>query len=254
MDSASKDDLFEYLLRLGDSCLILGQRLGEWCGHGPVLEEDIALTNIALDLIGQANALLGYAGEIEAKGRDADKLAFLRDGGDFRNLLLAEQPNGDFAVTVVRQFLFDAWQVASWRALGTGADRRVAEIATKGLKEATYHLRYSSEWILRLGDGTEESHARAQAALDALWPYSGELFQSDALHQRLVAAGIAPAQIAIRAAWNAGIEPVLREATLQRPADGWMQGGGLDGRHSEHLGHLLAELQFMQRAYPGAQW
>lgn len=254
MDVTTKNDLFEYLLRLGDSCLVLGQRLGEWCGHGPILEEDIALTNTALDLIGQANALLGFAGEVEGKNRDADQLAFLRDGYDFRNLLLVEQPNGDFAATIVRQFLFDAWQVTSWRALSACADQRLAAIAAKGFKEASYHLRYSGDWIQRLGDGTAESHGRCQKALEALWPYSGEMFEADEVHLRLAKLGIAPDQQAIRETWNATVEPILRAATLQRPDDGWMHRGGLSGRHSEHLGHLLAELQFMQRAYPGAQW
>lgn len=254
MDDATKNALIDYVLRLGDSCLVLGQRLGEWCGHAPILEEDIALTNTALDLIGQANALLGYVGELEGKGRDADALAFLRDGYDFRNLLLAEQPNGDFAVTLARQFLFDAWHVATLEALSGGADRGLADIAAKGLKEARYHLRYSSEWIIRLGDGTEQSRARSQKALEDLWRFSGELFETDAVHATLQAAGIAPDQALIHSAWNATIANTLHEATLQRPHDGWMQLGGLNGRHSEHLGHLLAELQFMQRAYPGARW
>jgi ring-1,2-phenylacetyl-CoA epoxidase subunit PaaC len=250
----AKNDLFDYLLRLGDSGLILGQRLGEWCGHAPVLEVDIALTNTALDLIGQANALLGYAGETEGKGRDADKLAFTRDGFDFRNLLICERPNGDFAQTIARQFLFDAWQAPTLAALAKGADRRLADIAAKALKEATYHLRHSGEWVVRLGDGTAESKQRMQAAIDGIWMYTGEMFEADALHQRLQQAGIAPDQEAVRAAWNKTIADVLADATLMRPTDGWMQQGGIAGRHSEHLGHMLSEMQFLQRAYPNSQW
>ncbi len=254
MTDIAKDQLFEYLLRLGDSSLILGQRLSEWCGHGPELEEDIALINIALDLIGQARSLLTYAGEVEGRGRDEDVLAFLRDGTDYRNLLLVEQPNQDFAYTIARQFLFDAFHLEQQRALMGSRDETLAAIAGKSVKEVTYHLRHSSEWLVRLGDGTPLSHDKMQTALDDLWMYSGEMFEMDALEAALVEAGVAPDRAALRPAWEARVAAVIEEATLQRPDDGWMQSGGLRGRHSEHLGHILAEMQHLQRAHPGAQW
>ncbi|MBN9526549.1 MAG: phenylacetate-CoA oxygenase subunit PaaC [Alphaproteobacteria bacterium] len=246
--------LFSYLLRQGDSCLILGHRLSEWCGHAPQLELDIALANIALDLTGQADAFLGLAAEVEGQGRDADALAFHRDVLDYRNLLLVELPNEDFGLTIARQFLFDAWQVEFYGALARSSDQRVAALAAKGLREATYHERFSGEWLVRLGDGTDESHARAQAAIDELWTYTGEMFECDALVAGLVERGIAPDHRGLKAAWDARVADVLAEATLRRPADGWMQSGGLKGRHGEALGHLLAEMQFLPRAYPGARW
>lgn len=246
--------LFEYLLRLGDSCLVLGHRVSEWCGHAPELEEDIALANVALDLTGQADALLGYAARIEGKGRDADALAFLRDAWDFRNLLLCERQNGDFAHTILRQFLFDAWQAELYAALARSTDAELAGIAAKGVKEAQYHLRHSGEWVVRLGDGTDESHARAQAALDAFWPYTGEMFETDATAKELAAAGIAPDMAPIEAAWSRTVDEVLAQSTLARPKSGWMQTGGFKGRHGEDLGHLLATMQFLPRAYPGAKW
>jgi ring-1,2-phenylacetyl-CoA epoxidase subunit PaaC len=246
--------LFSYLLRQGDSCLILGHRLSEWCGHAPQLELDIALANIALDLTGQADAFLGLAAEVEGQGRDADALAFHRDVLDYRNLLLVELPNEDFGLTIARQFLFDAWQVEFYAALARSSDQRVAALAAKGLREATYHERFSGEWLVRLGDGTDESHARAQAAIDELWTYTGEMFEHDALVAGLVERGIAPAPQGLKAGWDGRVADVLAEATLRRPADGWMQSGGLNGRHGEALGHLLAEMQFLPRAYPGARW
>lgn len=246
--------LFSYLLRQGDSCLILGHRLSEWCGHAPQLELDIALANVALDLTGQADAFLTLAAEVEGQGRDADALAFHRDVLDYRNLLLVEQPNEDFGLTIARQFLFDAWQVEFYGALARSADPRLAALAAKGLREATYHERFSGEWLVRLGDGTDESHARAQGAIDELWTYTGEMFERDAIVDALVAQGIAPDPQALKPAWDARVAEVLAEATLRRPADGWMQSGGLKGRHGEALGHLLAELQFLPRAYPGARW
>ena len=254
MTDIAKDQLFEYLLRLGDSSLILGQRLSEWCGHGPELEEDIALINVALDLIGQARSLLTYAGEVEGRGRDEDQLAFLRDGTDYRNLLLVEQPNQDFAYTIARQFLFDAFHLELQRALLGSRDERLAAIAGKSVKEVTYHLRHSSEWLVRLGDGTPFSHDKMQTALDDLWMYSGEMFEMDALETALAEAGVVPDRGALRPAWEARVSAVIEEATLQRPDDGWMQSGGLRGRHSEHLGHIRAEMQHLQRAHPGAQW
>jgi ring-1,2-phenylacetyl-CoA epoxidase subunit PaaC len=244
--------LFEYLLRHGDSCLILGHRVSEWCGHAPELEQDIALANIGLDLTGQADQFLAFAGELEAKGRDADKLAFLRDAWDFRNALLCERPNGDFAHTMVRQFLFDAWQVEVLAALARSSDARLAGIAAKAAKEASYHLRHSGEWVVRLGDGTAESHARAQAAVDALWEYTGEFFEEDAVTAAL--ADLVPAPASLKPAWTATVNEVLSEATLRRPKDGWTQTGGHAGRHSEALGHLLATMQFLPRAYPGTTW
>jgi len=254
--------LFQYLLRLGDSPLILAQRLGEWVGKGPAIEEDIALANVGLDLIGQARLWLSYAGEVEARyrgaGRSEDQLAFTRDGGEFRNLLLVEQPNGDYADTMGRQFLFDVWHLLVLRALARSADARVADIAAKGAKEAAYHVERSGDWVIRLGDGTEESHARMQAAIDGLWMYTGEMFAADAVERALAERGIAADLAALEAPWRRHVDAVLAEATLAVPQDPWMQGaggrGGKQGIHTEHLGRLLAEMQFLQRAYPNAQW
>ena len=247
--------LFSYTLRLADSALVLGHRLSEWIGHAPLLEEELALGNVALDLIGEARALYAYAGAIEGKGRDDDALAYLRDAHDFRNILLVEQPNGDFAVTICRQFLYSAFIHPFWRALARSTDATLAAIAAKAEKEAAYHLRHASEWLIRLGDGTDESHRRAQAALDELWPYAGEMFESDAVEQALIAQGTAVDPEMLRAEWERDVDGVLAEATLAKPAaSSWMQSGGRSGRHSEHLGHLLAEMQFLQRAYPGATW
>ena len=246
--------LLTYILRLADNALILGHRLSEWIGHAPLLEEELALGNVALDLIGQARPLYAYAGTVEGQGRDEDSLAYLRDAHDFRNILLVEQPNGDFAVTIIRQFFYAAFMHPFWRALARSRDATLAAIAAKAEKEAAYHLRHASEWLIRLGDGTEESHRRAQAALDELWPYAGELFERDAVEQDLVAEGIAVDPESLRAEWERSVDSVLAEATLAKPAAGWMQSGGRNGRHSEHLGHLLAEMQFLQRAYPGATW
>jgi ring-1,2-phenylacetyl-CoA epoxidase subunit PaaC len=247
-------NLFEYVLGLADDALILGHRLSEWCGHAPLLEEELALANIGLDLIGQAQRLYDYSGEMEGKGRDQDALAYLRDALAYRNLLLVEQPNGDFAMTIARQFLYAAYAAPFWRATTGSCDMTLAGIAADAQHEADYHLRHAREWLVRLGDGTPESHRRAQEALDALWPYTGELFESDEMVRTLVAEGVAADPAPIRAAWDTTVDAVLAEATLSRPADGWMQTGGRRGRHSEHLGYLLAELQFLQRAYPGATW
>jgi ring-1,2-phenylacetyl-CoA epoxidase subunit PaaC len=246
--------LFLYTLRLADNALILGHRLSEWIGHAPLLEEELALGNVALDFIGQARALYGYAGEVEGKGRDEDALAYLRDAPDFRNILLVEQPNSDFAHTIVRQFLYSAFMHPLWRALTRSRDATLAAIAAKAEKEVAYHLRHASEWLIRLGDGTAESHRRAQAALDELWPYAGEMFESDAVEQALIAGGIAADPAPLHEDWQRRVDSVLAEATLTKPAGTWMQSGGRSGRHSEHLGHLLAEMQFLQRAYPGATW
>lgn len=251
---SGQDALFEYLLRLGDNALILGHRLSEWCGHSPALEEDLALSNVALDLIGQTQLWLNLAGEVEGKGRDADKLAYLRDARDFRNLLLVEQPNGDFAATMARQFYFDAWHYLLLRELTGSKDARVAEIAAKGLKEATYHLERSQEWVLRLGDGTEESHRRMQAAVDDLWMYTGEMFESDEVDQAMVREGVGPDLSSLHEPWLGLMQSTAEEATLTLPQPGWAQRGGKRGIHSEHLGYILSDLQFLQRAYPNATW
>lgn len=245
---------FEYLLRLADDRLVLGHRLSEWCGHAPILEEDIALANIALDLIGQASALLKLAGGIEGKGRTDDALAYFRDAIEFRNAQLVELPNGDFAATIVRQFLFDAWDVLLLERLTTATDESLAGIAAKALKEARYHLRHSAEWVRMLGDGTAESHARAQRALDELWPYTHELFLVDAIDREAVAAGIGVDTEALRPVWQETVERVLRDATLTRPKNGFAPRGGRTGRHTEHLGRMLADMQSLARAHPGAAW
>ena len=247
--------LFQFLLRMGDNTLILGHRVSEWCGHAPVLEEDIALANTALDLIGQTQFWLGLAGEVEGHGRSADDLAFLRDAWDFRNLLLVELPNGDFGQTLMRQFLFDAFQSVLLGRLMTSSDARVAEIAAKASKEVAYHVERSADTVVGLGDGTDESHARMQAALDYLWPYVGEMFQGDAVDAAMAEAGIAPDPASLRADFDALVERVLSEATLDIPKGGFAHRGGRTGTmHTEHLGHLLATMQWLQRAYPGASW
>jgi ring-1,2-phenylacetyl-CoA epoxidase subunit PaaC len=250
----SAPDLLCYLLRLGDTSLILGQRLGEWVGHAPALEEDLGLGNLALDFIGQARLLLSYAGEIEGRGRDEDALAFLRDAPEFANLTLAEQPNGDFGRTMVRQWLIDAWQLEIYEELQASTDTRLAGIAAKALKETRYHYRFSSAWLVRLGDGTEESHRRVQDSVDALWKFTGELFAADEIDERLAAAGVAPRLEALQPRWSARVGAALQEATLTRPTSISFPWHGKRGIHTEHLGHMLGELQFLQRAYPGAQW
>ena len=246
--------LFEYLLRLGDNCLILSQRLSEWCGHGPVLEEDIALTNVALDLLGHARFWLSYAGEIERAGRGEDNLASLRDAGDFRNVLLVEQANGDYAVTTARQFYFDVWHRLLLEKLQHSSDARIAEIAAKALKEVTYHVERSGDWVIRLGDGTAESHQRMQSAVDDLWMYTGEVFETDAVDREMEERGIGPDPAGLREPWFDQVRQTLSEATLTLPSGKWMQRGGKQGVHTEKLGYILAEMQFLQRAYPGAQW
>lgn len=243
-----------YTLRLADTALVLGHRLSEWCGHGPMLEEDLALANMALDLIGQARSLYAYAGECEGAGRGEDQLAYLRDCPEWRNLLLVERPRGDFAFTILRQFLFAAYAHPLFERLMASQDTVLAAIAAKAVKEMAYHLRHSAEWVIRLGDGTEESAARLQEALAELWPFTGEMFECDGVEQALVDVGIAVNPADIRPIWDATVDRVFAEALLTRPQQCWMQTGGRQGRHSEHLGHLLADLQFMQRAYPGATW
>lgn len=244
----------DYLLRIGDNTLILGQRLSEWCGHAPVLEEDMALANTALDLIGQARMLLTHAGAIEGQGRDEDQLAFMRAEPHYRNLTLCELPNHDFARTVLRNFLFASFQVRLWEQLLTSRDTELAAIAGKSLKEARYHRQHAGDWVVRLGDGTDESHQRTQQALDYLWPYTAELFAADEADEAIAGAGIGPAWHTLEAAWEADVVPVLIEATLTVPARTPFRSFGRFGRHSEHMGHLLATMQYMQRSYPGLQW
>lgn len=251
---APADVRIGYALYLGDTSLILAQRLGEWVGHAPALEEDLALANISLDLLGQARYLLSYAGELEGQGRSEDDLAFLRDPSDYTNLALVEQPNVDFGQTIVRQFLIDAWQLQLFEQLQSSSEPRFAELAAKALKETRYHYRFSAGWVVRLGDGTEESHNRVQAGLNELWKYTTELFAPGAADEAAARAGIAPDPAALRAAWLAHVEPVLQESTLKRPADVSYRWFGKRQQHTDHLSHLLAEMQFMQRTYPGSQW
>lgn len=248
------DAKFKYVLRLADDQLILGQRLGEWCGHAPTLEEELALANIGLDLLGQARSLFTYAGEIEGKGRSEDDLAFLRPEREYLNALLVEQPNGDFAVTIVRQFFHAAFMVPFWNALTASSNETLSAIAAKSLKEVEYHLRHSSEWMIRLGDGTAESQRRTQDALEELWGYASELFEMDDVALEVQKSGIGVDAAALKPEWDATVNAVLERATLTRPADSWSQSGGRTGQHSEHLGHILSELQYMQRTYPGLSW
>ena len=249
-----RDALFSYVLSHGDDNLVLAQRLGEWTSRGPELEEDIALTNFALDHLGQARALLTYAGEVEGEGRDEDALAYHRDERSFTNALLVEQPNGDFAQSMARQLFFDTYQLSLWDALSTSADAALAGIAAKALKEARYHYRHSGTWVVRLGDGTEESRRRMQAGIDALWRFTGELFELPDSHRPLVEEGVAVDPAAWKPTWEARISAILDQATLSMPGDPFQRGGGRGGFHTEHLGHLLTELQYLQRAYPGLHW
>lgn len=244
----------EYLLRLGDDRLVLGHRLSEWCGHAPILEEDIALANIALDLIGQAALFLGHAGKVEGAGRDADSLAYLRDAVDYRNALLVELPKGDFAVTIVRQLFFSVFALLQAEALQRSTDRDVAGIAAKATKEARYHVRHSADWVLKLGAGTEESHVRSQRAVDDLWRYTGELFLADDVDRAAAAAGAGVDPSTLEAAWRTHVTDVLSRAGLTIPEAPYMQRGGRGGRHTEHLGHMLAEMQILARSHPGASW
>jgi ring-1,2-phenylacetyl-CoA epoxidase subunit PaaC len=243
-----------YTLRRADDALILGHRLSEWCGHAPAMEEDMALANMGLDLLGQARELYSYAADVEGQGNDEDKFAYLRDVRQYRNLLLLEQPNGDFARTMVRQFFYAAYADLYWRTMMKSGDATLAAIAAKSEKETAYHLRHSSEWMVRLGDGTEESHRRAQDAVDDLWAYTGEMFAVDESERALIERGVAVDPATLHPQWLATVSGVVTEATLALPKSGWMQQGGRSGKHSEHLGHLLSELQSMQRTFPGATW
>ena len=251
----NKTDLIEYLLRLGDSALIQGQRLCQWCGHAPALEEELALMNVGLDLVGQARNWLEYAAELLDDGRDADHLAFRRDERAYRNLLLVEQPNGDFAVTILKQFLYDAWHLQVLSGLSQSSDERIAGIAAKAVKEVTYHLRRSGEWVERLGDGTEESHQRMLAAIPEVWRFTVELTSADGSEQRLHAAGITTDAAQVAAAWQAKVNEIFASATLPVPAaPNYFYLNARKGLHTEHLGILLAEMQFLPRAYPDATW
>ena len=246
--------LVEYLLRLGDDRLVLGHRNSEWCGHGPILEEDIALANIALDLVGEAQLFLNLAGATEGRGRDADALAYWRDEYQFRNVQLVELPPGDFAFTMIRQFLFSAWAHGQLEALSRSPHDDLAGIAAKALKENRYHVRHAGEWVVRLGDGTEESRRRSQAALDELWPWTVELWYGDDVDRVLAAAGLAPDPEGLRPAYDALVAEVLSRATLTAPDRPMRMVGGRKGRHSESLGHMLAEMQIVARSHPGATW
>lgn len=252
--TTDKEALFNYALALGDDALTLGHRLSEWCSNGPFLEEDLALTNVALDYIGRARMFYTYAAEVEGRDRTEDDLAYLRDCRDFRNFLITELPRGDFAFTMVRQLILDIFNLEFLQALSGSTDSNLAGIAAKAVKESRYHLRRSHDWTLRLGDGTEESHARMQKAVDELWGYTHELFEMDAREQALAAAGIAVDRGLLRGRWDEAMDAILQEATLARPVEEWSVRGGREGMHTEHLGYLLADLQFLQRAYPGLRW
>ncbi len=249
-----KPAIFDLSLALADDALVLAHRLSEWSGQAPTLEEDIALSNLGLDLIGQARAFYTYAAELEGKGRDEDDFAYFREAGAFRNCLLVEQPNGDFAITITRQFLVAAFLRDYYQALTRSADSRLADVAGKAVKEMAYHVRHCSEWVVRLGDGTAESQARMVNALDELWTYTGEMFLPLESESALVDAGIAPDRAALKAAWDTLVDRVLTQATLARPKGGYMQMGGRIGRHTEHLGHMLADMQVLARAHPNATW
>lgn len=247
-------DLFAYLLRLGDDRLVLGHRLSEWCGHAPILEEDIAVANISLDLIGQANLFLGLAGQVEGAGRDQDALAYFREAIDYRNALIYELPKGDFAFTIVRQFLVSVHSALLLEQLQRSRNADLAGIAAKAFKETRYHARHSADWVRKLGDGTDESRRRTQEAIDALWRYTGELFDVDQVERRLIEAGIAADASQLQESWRDQVGQVFRQATLALPEMGFMQRGGRTGRHTEHLGLLLAEMQIVARSFPGAAW
>lgn len=246
--------LYHFCLRLGDTSLILGQRMSEMCSNGPFLEEDIAMTNIALDLLGQAEPLLEYAAEVEGKGRSADEIAYLRSEREYYNHLLAERPNTDFAHIMVRQFFHDAYFYHYYQAMASSKDERLAALAAKSLKEVTYHLKHSSQWVVRLGDGTAESHGRATDALNELYSFTGDMFETTAAEQQLIADGIMVDPESIRNAWNETVNEVLERARLSLPENSWMHTGGRNGEHSEFLGHLLSDMQYLQRAMPGAKW
>jgi ring-1,2-phenylacetyl-CoA epoxidase subunit PaaC len=250
----TNDDLYQYVLRLADNCLILGQRLAEYCGHGPILEQDIAMTNISLDLVGQARYYYQYASELTGGEKSEDDIAFLRLEKEYRNLLLVEQPNGDFAHTILRQYLFDVYHYHLLQELQHSSDKQLAAIAQKSMKEVSYHKRWSSQWVLRLGDGTEESHQRMNDALSDLWMFAFESIAVDSLDDKMLHAQIGADHVKIAEAMTKEIEALFHEATLTIPSDRWAQTGGRNGIHSEHMGYILSEMQYLQRAYPGSEW
>lgn len=254
MEAILTTHLVEYILRIGDTSLILGQRLGEWCGHGPILEEDIALTNISLDLIGQTRAFFAYAGIVEGKNRSEDDLAFFRDARAYRNTLLAEQPNGDFAKTIVRQLFVSIFQLYFFEELKNSKDKTLAALSERSWKEVAYHVRHCKEWTYRLGDGTKESHSRMQKGIDELWRYTGDLFYANETDAVLLKAGIAVDLTKVKALWTEKIKEILAQATLKYPEDKFFITGGCEGRHTEYLGHILAEMQILPRSFPNAVW
>jgi len=254
MDSKLKPALFDYCTALGDDSVVLGHRLSEWCRNGPFLEEDLALTNVSLDFIGRARMFYSYAAELEGQGRSEDDIAYLRDCREYRNLLINELPNGDFAFTMARQFLVDVYDMGFFTELAQSKDSMLAAIAAKAIKESRYHLRRSEDWIKRLGDGTEESQKRVQNAFNQLWAYCPEMFEMPDDEQQLLEAGMAVDRSALRSNWESTVHAVMQEATLDIPTENRAIGGGRDGKHTEHLGFLLAEMQFLQRTYPGQQW
>ena len=249
-----KDDLVNYVIALGDDSLILGQRLSEWCYHAPFLEEDLALANVALDFIGRAQMFYDYASQLEKGARSADEIAFLRDSRDYRNLLIMELPIGDFAFTMARQFMVDAYNHLYLQQLIKSSDKTLAAIAAKAIKETDYHLRRSQEWVLRLGDGTDESHQRIQKAFDELWGYGAELFGMSACETALLSKAESVDRTALSADWKKLVSETLEQATLKIPSDDWQVTGGREGLHTEHHGHILAEMQYLQRTYPGLEW
>lgn len=250
----TNEQIFEYALRLGDTSLIYGQRLSEWCGHGPALEEDIALTNTALDYLGQATNMLKFAAEIENQGRDEDKLAFLRDVPDFKNLLICELPNGDYGYTIARQFLFTSYYYLYLRELAKSKNEFFKGFAEKSIKEVRYHWQHSSDWMKRLGDGTAESHQRLQTALNEIWEFTGEMFTNDTLDEAAMSSGIGVDNASLKPEWDQIVSSIISEATLIKPEDGWFHKGGKIGKHTEHLGYILSDMQFLQRTYPNSKW
>ncbi len=249
-----RQQVLNYTLQLADTSFILGHRLSEWCGHGPILEQDLAMSNIALDLIGETRSLYQYAAELEGQGRTEDDLAYLRDAVEYKNPLLVEMPNGDFADTIMRQFIFDVYHYYFLQQLQHSPDARLAAIAAKSFKEVSYHIKWSSEWVIRLGDGTEESKRRIEKAVDALWMYSGELFIMSATEKSLFEQGFIPDYSIVKEQWEEYVAKIFAEATLTVPQGIFMQKGGKEGRHTEHLGYVLAELQYLQRTFPGLEW
>jgi len=247
-------EYYTYLLRLADDTLILGQRLSEWCGHGPVLEEDIALSNIALDYIGQSTNVYKHLSSISEDGRDEDMIALTRMESEYVNALMLELPNGDYAVTIARQYFYSSFYLLFLEELKSGTDVFLSGFAEKSIKEVKYHLQHATDWVLRLGDGTSESHVRMQRAVDSIWPYIGELFQDDEIDANAVNAGWGVSRNGLKTAWMDRLNAVFSEAGLMVPTEAWHHSGGRKGRHTEHMGFLLAEMQFLQRAYPGAKW